>query len=369
MNKNGLIIDHSFSCGGGQISLMTFLKLQNSFNFVLILNKDNDRLMKFCIDNNLKFYEFDFKQNVIKKFFELFRLFYLISKEFHISFLYGNTFEGGFWCAVLKIFRNIPFVFRARLAINKFNHGIVDFIIFYFSDYIIANSGFVKSSFLERFGNKSESKITVIYNPVISNFENLVRQRRILQYKDIYNVAIIGTIEENKGQLIAIKAIEYLKNILNINNIKLLVIGNPDLNDKGSYFNKIKDYVFNANLTSENLEFVGYVNTPEKLYGNIDLVVNCHQFEALSRAMFETQLFGIPNIAANSGGNVELITDFKTGLLFEPNNYADLAQKISSVLNNKCLYDLISYNSNIQTIELFSKSNTLDKEEYILNKL
>jgi glycosyltransferase involved in cell wall biosynthesis len=369
MNKDALLIDHSSSCGGGQISLMTFLKLQHGFNFILILHFENHRLIDFCIHNNIRFYKFNFQKSVFVKFFRLMCLVKSIRKNNKVSFIYGNTFEGGFWCAILKIFYKIPFVFRARLAINRFNHGIVDFIIYNFADVIIANSNFVKSSFLERFGKKEAEKIIVIYNPVVSDFNKLSRRSRNLISKDIYNVAIIGTIEVNKGHLIAIKAIEFLKNILNIHNVRLLVIGSPDKNDNGMYYNKIKDYALKAKLTSDNLQFIGYINHPEEIYNEIDLVINCHQFEALSRVMFETQLFGIPNVAANSGGNIELITNFKTGLLFEANNYSDLADKISVILSDKILYELISEKSNIQTIDYFSKQNTIEKEMYILNKL
>jgi glycosyltransferase involved in cell wall biosynthesis len=369
MSKNALLIDHSITCGGGQISLMTFLKLQTSYSFILVINLKNDRLIDFCNEFNIKFYEFDFQKPVILKSFNLLALVKNINSEINLSILYGNTFEGGFWCAFLKLFFKIPFVFRARLAINKFNHGFVDFIIYRFSDVILANSNFVKSSFIERFGYKVENKIKVVYNPAVSDFSKLIKHYKQFKSKEFYKIAIIGNIEENKGQLIAIKAIEYLINRLCIYNVKLLIIGNPDIYDNGKYFNSLKDYAKKANLTFDNLEFLGYVNTPEILYNDIDLVINCHQFEALSRVMFETQLYGIPNIAANAGGNIELITVYKTGLLFEPNNYVDLANKISIILRDKSLYELISYNSNIQTLELFSKKNTLDREEFILNKL
>lgn len=369
MTKNALLIDHSISCGGGQISLMTFLKLQESYNFILILNSDNQRLIEFCIDNNIKYHKFDFQKPILLKLFKLISLVKSINSEASLSLLYGNTFEGGFWCAVLKFIFKIPFVFRARLAINKFNHGFVDFVIYKLSNVILANSNFVKSSFIERFGINAEAKIDVVYNPVVSDFSKLVKQNKQFRSKEVYNIAIIGTIEENKGQLIAIKAIEFLINILNINNVRLLIIGNPDIYDNGKYYNTIKDYVYKANLTLDNLNFLGYLSAPEKLYDEIDLIINCHQFEALSRVMFETQLYGIPNVAANAGGNIELISNFKTGLLFEPNNYADLADKISIILSDKSLYEIISINANLQTLKLFSKSNTLEREEYILNDL
>lgn len=369
MSKNALLIDHSISCGGGQISLMTFLKLQKSYNFILIIDYNNQRLIEFCNESNIKYHKFDFQKPVVLKLYKLVALVKSVNADLNLSLLYGNTFEGGFWCAVLKFIFKIPFVFRARLAINKFNHGFVDFIIYKYSDVILANSNFVKSSFIERFGYKAESKIEVVYNPVVSDFSKLVKHNKHIRSKEVYKIAIIGTVEENKGQLIAIKAIEYLINRLYITNVKLLIIGNPHIYDNGKYYNSIKDYAQKANMTFYNLEFLGYISTPEILYDEIDLVINCHEFEALSRVMFETQLYGIPNIAANAGGNIELITINKTGLLFEPNNYVDLANKISIILKDKALYELISYNSNLQTLELFSKSNTLDREEYVLNKL
>jgi glycosyltransferase involved in cell wall biosynthesis len=55
--------------------------------------------------------------------------------------------------------------------------------------------------------------------------------------------------------------------------------------------------------------------------------------EPCSVALIEALALGVPAIASASGGNVDIIQPGATGLLFEPDNAADLAQKLRQVLN------------------------------------
>jgi glycosyltransferase involved in cell wall biosynthesis len=67
---------------------------------------------------------------------------------------------------------------------------------------------------------------------------------------------------------------------------------------------------------------------------SIDLFVVPSLSEALSNSLMEAMACGCACIASRTGGNPELIREGETGLLFEPGNTQDLAEKLRRLLDN-----------------------------------
>jgi L-malate glycosyltransferase len=67
---------------------------------------------------------------------------------------------------------------------------------------------------------------------------------------------------------------------------------------------------------------------------SIDVFVLPSISEALSNSLMEAMACGCACIASRTGGNPELIRDEETGLLFEPGNSQDLADKLYRLLND-----------------------------------
>ena len=65
--------------------------------------------------------------------------------------------------------------------------------------------------------------------------------------------------------------------------------------------------------------------------------------EPLGRVIFESQLFGIPVLASDSGGNTELIKDGVTGYLYKLGNVNELASQILKVKDNNYQLAMIDY--------------------------
>jgi glycosyltransferase involved in cell wall biosynthesis len=89
----------------------------------------------------------------------------------------------------------------------------------------------------------------------------------------------------------------------------------------------------------------------------------------LSRGIFESQFLKIPVIASNSGGNLELIEDGKTGLLYELNNPHHLATKMNQILESPTLKSQMVKNGYAFVSETFNPSKTVEQEEKVYLKV
>ena len=64
-------------------------------------------------------------------------------------------------------------------------------------------------------------------------------------------------------------------------------------------------------------------------------VVVASENEPCSVSLMESLALGLPALAARSGGNVDIVRDGETGVLFESGSEDDLAAKLVSVLNGE----------------------------------
>ena len=129
-------------------------------------------------------------------------------------------------------------------------------------------------------------------------------------------LGVIGRIDEKKGQLFLVKAIERLRQLGE--NVSLLIVGEPTINDpKGKAYyddlmryiaeNDLGNYVFMADFTTNVAAF----------YNAIDVFVMSSVGETYGMVTLEALLSKVPVIGTNSGGTPELLGQGKFGELYE----------------------------------------------------
>lgn len=91
----------------------------------------------------------------------------------------------------------------------------------------------------------------------------------------------------------------------------------------------LKDTIFIKNRPHEVLR---------KLYSIADVSLVPSRSEAFGLVVIEAMACGAPVIGANSGGIPDIITE-ETGILFEPENYEELAIKIKQALNKEITFN------------------------------
>jgi glycosyltransferase involved in cell wall biosynthesis len=220
-------------------------------------------------------------------------------------------------------------------------------------NYIVAPSKFTLSKINRLIDNKklinisSFIEITENYNPSVGDY-----------------VLFVGRIEEEKGVMNAIKAVEGTKN-------KLILIGKSST----GYDIKVKEYIKKHNIT--NVEYLGpkYGDELKKYYcGARCLIIPSIWYENIPNVALEAMMYSKPLLVSNIGSLKELVREDYNGYLFEIENIDHIKEKISMIFENdktcrrlgKNAYEYISKEFNSKShynklIKIFSNAISEEK--------
>jgi len=178
-------------------------------------------------------------------------------------------------------------------------------------------------------------KITTVYTGVtdftVRSGSN-IRDELRLSSKDLV-VIMASNISAAKGQLDLLMAMETL--VDKFPDMHLLVAGTPSTTDPDTkvYDSKLKRYTAEKGLTN-NVHFLGWRSDIPDLLSASDIYVSTSYTESFPDAVREAMLFGIPVIATNVGGTSELVSESKSGFLFEPGDLKSLVLHLTSLVEN-----------------------------------
>lgn len=191
------------------------------------------------------------------------------------------------------------------------------------SKFIVVVSHAVKNDYMRYIGIE---KIRLIYQSV-TLCDGIEKTDDLYHDKCFFQCVIVASLNPWKGQLEAIAALSVV--IRQGINARLIVVGNG----KECFLKTLQRQVKDCNL-EQYVEFIGYVENPMKFIRMADVVLICSRWEGFGRVTVEAMLAGKPVIGTNSGATVELIHDGATGLLYDPGDYNELANKITYLYEN-----------------------------------
>ncbi|NMA50567.1 MAG: glycosyltransferase family 4 protein [Mollicutes bacterium] len=191
---------------------------------------------------------------------------------------------------------------------------------------IISCSNLLKELMPKFYKKLDINKIEVVPNPInINSF-----------YPTKYNhnsktVLFCGSIERRKGVYTLASAIPIVLD--KFKKIKFIFVGNY----QNSENSKDRIYKIIPKKYHNNIEFLGNVpnNELNKYYNDAFIGIVPSLFDNFPYVALEQMLCELPIIASNNTGVKEMIKDNYSGLLFEPNNYKELALKIMFLLENE----------------------------------
>jgi len=171
-------------------------------------------------------------------------------------------------------------------------------------------------------------------------------------------ILFLGRLEDKNGIFTLIRAMKHLPEIT------LKVAG------EGTLKSSLESYVKEKKL--ENISFKGFV-TGEELH---QLIANSsftifpnHAYHLCPMSILESFAFGKPVIGSNLGSIPELINDGIDGLLFEPGNAEDLAEKIKYLYHHPLLAQKMGISARKKVEEKYSEEGYYKKLFGIYNDL
>jgi glycosyltransferase involved in cell wall biosynthesis len=197
------------------------------------------------------------------------------------------------------------------------------------SDMILAVSKSVSVD-LMREARLPENKITVVYNPVITNMmmekseENLTHQWFANKLHPV--ILGVGRLAYEKGFDILIKSIAKVRETTPV---RLLILG------EGSDREQLEEMVRQNNL-QDDVSLPGYVTNPFNYMKNSDLFVLSSRWEGLPNSLIQAMALGTDVISTNCpGGSDEILESGKWGKLVDVDDADEMATAIIDTLQNK----------------------------------
>lgn len=228
------------------------------------------------------------------------------------------------------------------------------------SNLIITNSNTVRETL---FGSISKENVLTIYPP-ISIDSSALGQDHVPYFgiPDSTKLVITGLISESKGQNDAILAVREL--IRRKKNVELIVMGYSD----SRYLEELK-VIVEVEALGRYVKFLGFRENPYPIVAQADIVIVCSRHDAFGLVTLEAMFLKKPVVGADAGGTPELIKEGFNGLLYEPGNHGQLADKIEYLIEHRDKMSEFGENGYRFATESFTREEYVSKVYELLCRL
>jgi glycosyltransferase involved in cell wall biosynthesis len=223
--------------------------------------------------------------------------------------------------------------------------------ISYTSDKIITVNNQI-ANYLTKDLNISHKRVTCINNCLFDEDNKVNVNSRYLQNSSMPVIGYIGRIDyREKGVDILLNAFKVLKE----RGIwyKGIIMGN------GPDFMKVKDFI---KLNYLDIQ-IWYRNDNSNFFRMVDIIVLPSRIDPFPYTMLEAANYMVPFIGSNVDGISEYIENGNTGILFENENFNELADKIILLTSNVSLRKKLVLNNKYKLSNHYSLKSFIRKVE------
>ena len=201
-------------------------------------------------------------------------------------------------------------------------------------------------------------KIVTIHNGVdIARFEG----KKHASKRDHLTVGMIGEISSIKGQAEFVRAAAILAG--ERTDVQF-VIGGEDRSPDGRNRREIEALITRFAL-NEHVRLIGWQDDVAGLIASFDVYVSPSRFDAFGIAIIEAMACGVPVVATESAGAMEIIDDGRTGLLAPIGDADGLAAAISKLLTDAQMRNKLAANAVHAVRDRFSLERMVGKTEAV----
>ncbi|MCM3118285.1 glycosyltransferase family 4 protein [Neobacillus sp. MER 74] len=228
------------------------------------------------------------------------------------------------------------FMTQNRLKFNLIEEGSVEQNYFWAIDsHAIKNANQVIvlcDIFRPILGNlgAADNKITTVHTGIdfgVGNFQKKSRNKTV--------ITCIARLRPRKGHKYLFEALALIKNKLK--NVEVRIVGDGEM--RKDLEKQVKQ------LRLKNITFLGSRNDIPKLLSESDIFVLPTTSDTLPLSIIEAMFSNQAILTTNCGGIPEIIEDNYSGIIVEPANYKQLADKLFLLLQKKSLREELAQNA------------------------
>jgi glycosyltransferase involved in cell wall biosynthesis len=249
-----------------------------------------------------------------------------IAKNHKVDYIISNTSVISVG-AILSFRTGIPHIWHIREFVDLDHKLIFDWgekLMLYFLRKSYAQV-FVSKTVFNHFKRKTKLNNPFVVHNSIAFKEDF--DRRLENRKSVKSICctsftflVLGRFGKSKGQESIIESFAVL--CKEFNHIRLIIGG-------GNYPTDIEEILIKADI-HDKVILPGFIEDTEAMYMDADCYIMSSKNEAFGRVTVEAMSFGLPVIALNRGGTMEIIQDEITGFLYSDND--DLVNKMKMVI-------------------------------------
>lgn len=366
-----LIVIAYSGLGGAEkqaISLALQMKEHQDEVKVLCLNSSKDKATELM--DLLQIEYLTLKRNYNHRFLHYLKIFdlYKVIKEYSPDFVLTYTWYANIYAAIIsQCFSKVCFIWGQRDEGFGIKPNIILKSYVYSFDYYIANSnGGVK--FLKEVLKIPSNKIGLVYNgvslPMLPLKKTNIYKTKYGISPNVFIATMVANLHSKKDHLTLIHAwAEFVKEPLFSNSILFLA----------GYFGDTAQRLFDLTIElglEKNIYFLGAINDINALLSEANLLIMSSHSEGFSNAILEAMAIGLPVLATDILGNVEVLGDQTSSVtLFKVGDVKDMCSKLKILASNLKLCDKIGLYNRRRVEQLFSMRELYNNTIEIINNL
>ncbi len=369
MKRKKILFYHPvFSDGGAEkTNLLIAEELSKKYNIIFVSNFFSSKFDKDIKRIGIKKIKLNSSRTItsfleIKRIIEILKPDLILPVQAHANIL----------IILINLFffkNNLKIVCCERLSPQSYNKNLKGKVILFlvkilyiYADKIICNSKGLSDE-IRRISNSKN--ITYIYNPTLKNNFKILANKFKVKDKPFSNkkkrkiLISIGRFDENKNQMMLLKA---------ISNVKIKKKFEVVLLGEGYKKKDLINYSKKINFRN-NLHILAFKKNPYPYLLKSDLLVLTSNFEGLPNVLIEAMSLGIPIISTNSpSGPKEILLNGKAGFLIKRNDHKSLSKKLNLFLAEPNVFIKKKYFYK-ESLKRFSPKKSLEQYVKIVKKL
>ncbi|KMJ55853.1 hypothetical protein AB685_25050 [Bacillus sp. LL01] len=183
----------------------------------------------------------------------------------------------------------------------------------------------IKESQIKKIPNGVDERI---FFPVTVDQKKKLRKEYDIDEANIV-VMFAGSICVRKGIFDLLNSIELIKN--DLNKVTFLLCG-PMYEKEKEFYKQLDELNGNNNI---NIIYKGEVSNTSVFMQLADIMILPSYSEGLPNVLLEAGMSGLPLLASNIGGNVDIVQNGENGLLYEVGNVHELTLSLIELINNE----------------------------------